>query len=187
MTALNLYHVDRGGRLKEGQQLCLFDDYSVIDYDCKLIHQQYPEGITEHGDRYIFDPTESSHIESVFELVRQMRYPERLSRFQAVFAIDRNGIKPFLSQVGMTPTTQIFKVHSDTVNKLDMSLLSGNTYFSLQYFANLYWSGQKSLNPLFEYLLKPPVMIQKMVYLSGQSLDEALKRIGEEEDNEAPI
>lgn len=184
---MNLYHVDRGGRLKEGPQLCLFDDYSVDGYDCKLIHQQYPDGITEHGNKYIFDAMESSHIESVFELVQQMQYPERLSRFQAVFAIDRNGIKPFLNQVGMTPTTQIFRVHSNVINKLDMHLLCGNTYFALQHYANMYWSGLKSPEPLFEYLLKPPVTIQKMVYCSGQSLDEPLQRIGEEEDNETPI
>ncbi len=158
---MKLFHIDRLGRLSENSRIDLFSDYSVNGFDCSMIKTQYPEGITEHGNIYLFEPNENSYIESVFELIRRMHYPSALSRFQCVFAVAEQDLGKMKNVIRASTDVRIFEVEAETYEKRDMSLLTGKCHFLIEHFAHDYWSGNTSLDPLYEYLLKPPVFVKE--------------------------
>ena len=162
---MKYYHVDRAGRLGSCRVIELFDDYELNGDPglCKALGahaaELYPEGITEHGNRYIFDSTENSLLESSFELVRMLKYPSKLSRFQAFYAVSGEQLGRMMKKIGANSNTDVYEVSAECIERYDMNLLLGNCFLMQEYYAEQYWSQKTSGNPLFEYLMKPPVQI----------------------------
>jgi len=156
-------------------EIHLFDDYSITGIDdgdevVAFVRNQYPCGISEHGNTYIFNPLAGNMIENsvlidnVFELVRQLHFPESISRFQSLFAVSKEDI-PRLAQVLGINNEPLFEVECEHSEPHDMMFLIGSNYAYCSYYAHKYWSGEESSNPLIEYLLKPPVnAIRKINY-----------------------
>ena len=183
MENLKLYHLDRSKELSEGQNILLFNDYEYGQDESDIMRKidanlknMFPQGISEHGLRYIFNNISILHkkemstegfisntvCETIFEAIRAGKYPEKLSRFQSFFAVDEDGLKKIKIR-WKGANFNVVQVTADIVFRYDMSLLKGDSFVGCSYFANEYWSGKSSDDPLYEYLLKPPVKIIKIV------------------------
>ena len=94
---MKLYHVDRLNRLQEGENITLFNDYSLDgDYGCQIcdfVRNLYPEGISEHGDRYLFDGQNVDWIkEAHLESMRLRLFPHSLSRMNLIDMLQVPGV-----------------------------------------------------------------------------------------------
>ena len=168
---MRLIHLDRTGRLHEGDTLELFDDYGIDTFT--NIANTYPSGISEHGHRYGFgtepqtaiELCNSKAIEWLFEGIRLSSYPAALSRLQAVFAVSESDVSRMVGQYGFTSSVACFEVVSSHIEKRDMALLTGDIASAFMN-ANKYWQGLCSEYLLYEYLMKPPVKIVRKLTLS---------------------
>lgn len=169
---MRLIHLDRTGRLHEGETLNLFNDYGINVFT--NIANTYPTGISEHGHRYGFrtepqnaiELCDSKAIEWLFEGIHLSRYPDALSRLQAVFAVSESDVSRMIGKYGFTSSVACFEVVSSHVEKRDMALLTGDIASAFMN-ANKYWQGLCSEQPFYEYLMKPPVMIVQKLPLKG--------------------
>lgn len=171
---MKLYHVDRTGSLHEGNTLFLFNDYSLNGDDgrqiCDYVDNLYPEGISEHGNRYLFDDKYNDWIiEAHLENMRLRSFPKSLSRFQSFFALSDEYVEPFLIKLNIQKEGHnIFEVESENCSFYDMNLIDKLRYPGVgvtQYYAYQYWAGERSEDPLLECLLPFPVTIGKKVNL----------------------
>ena len=169
---MKLYHVDRLNRLQEGENITLFNDYSLDgDYGCQIcdfVRNLYPEGISEHGNRYLFDGQNVDWIkEAHLENMRLRSFPKTLSRFQSFFALFAECVDPFLSRLNIQKESiSIFEVDTENYSVYDMNLIDMLQIPGVavtQYFAYQYWAGERSENPLLECLLPFPVTIGNKV------------------------
>lgn len=169
---MKLYHVDRLNRLHEGDNLTLFNDFSVNEDRnhpiCDYVRKLYPEGISEHGNRYLFDGQNVDWIkEAHLENMRLRSFPESLSRFQSFFAFSTEWVEPFLIKLNIQKESiSIFEVDSENCSFYDMNLIDMLQVPGVavtQFFAYQYWAGERSENPLLECLLPLPVTIGKKV------------------------
>ena len=167
---IKLYHIDRGKYLKERQKIILSNDYSSNPSDDLLrekiisdIKCFFPEGITRHGNSYLFsdDPTYTNNLtcEIVYEIIRRSQFPGKLSRMQSFFAFDEMGIQAYAAHWD----GHVFEVEAAHVEKYDMNLVKNTGLATNSYFAHKYWNGESSDSPIYEYLLKPPIEIIRMI------------------------
>jgi len=169
------FHVDRLMKLHEGEIITLtkYDDIKPEELQMH-VNFLFPDGISCHGKKYIWSENKylnnctmvnsSELIEYLFEYVRKSYYPQRPSRFKSIFAFDnfeeaknfRNG---YNNSIG-----NIWEVEANNFFKADMNLLRlGNSLLEADYNANLYWKGETIENPVWEYLLVPPVKVIRKV------------------------
>lgn len=169
---MKLYHVDRLNRLQEGENITLFNDYSLDgDYGCQIcgfVRNLYSEGISEHGNRYLFDGQNVDWIkEAHLENMRLRSFPKSLSRFQSFFALPAEYLEPFLIKyVIQKESVSIFEVETENCPFYDMNLIDKLQFPGVgvtQYYAYQYWAGERSEDPLLECLLPFPVTIGKKV------------------------
>lgn len=171
---MKLFHIDRGAKLQVGT-IELFDNYTLpptppYNEICRHVKELYPQGISEHGNLYIFEQMRSSVIENIFELVRVARYPDCLSRFQSFFAVDARAVKPLIAELcSEAPNYKVWEVEAKRFQKFDMHLLGGATFAEGIYYADRYWKQESSGSPLYEYLLQPPITVRKE--LSMEEID----------------
>lgn len=170
---MTLIHLDRSGKLSEGDTLKLFDDYGVDTFI--NIAKIYPLGISEHGHKYGFgtEPRDalllcnSKAFEWLFESLRLSCYPDALSRLQSVFALGESDVSRFIKEFGpITDEAACFEVESLRVEKRDMSLLTGDIASAFLN-AHKYWKGLCSEKPFYEYLLLPPVKVMRKLSLES--------------------
>ena len=167
---MKLYHIDRTHRLSEGDVIKLFDDYKVTGPEGskirRYVRKLYPDGITEHGNRYLFDGKVGNWLlEAYLEAARLRSYPKAPSRFQSFFAVSADIIPQMRTRISANPSDPVFEVDSEHYDVYDMSLIDvlGDKdiggFATLQYFADKYWAKERSMVPLLEYLVRPPVTI----------------------------
>ena len=178
---MKLYHIDRLGTINEKQTLNLhkniYFENELRDKCLSMIMPYYNEGLSQHGIRYLLNnellnnnvmPL-SNVMEIVFEYERMLNYKDKISRYQAFFAFDNNGVKKFIKQKNLsTSYYKIYEVESDYFEAHNMNLISGSKHYDTAEMAKIYWEngddpyGRDVLN---EYLLKYPVRIIKEVKL----------------------
>lgn len=135
----------------------------------------YPNGISKHGETYLHNPFKSSGpnmsfapnvyiIETVFELVRQLKYPEKKSRFISTFAcLNLEDAKKIKSET-FNNEGKIYRVSCESYIKVDMSFLrQACSIIGIQILADKYWSGQSSGNPFWEILMENPIFIDEQI------------------------
>lgn len=175
------YHIDRTNFLNtlldngiKDINLKIYNDITCINANLPLqeiVSEMFPEGVSSHGNAYFLNKpyllVTSADIELTFELVRRYKYPNKISRFQSFFAIDKDMLVPMLHRLqSELATINIYEVESEIYSKHDMNLLiKGDNLVSVA-LANLYWEGKSIGEPLYEYLLKPPVRILRKVPIS---------------------
>lgn len=138
--------------------------------------ENFPRGIASHGIEHILNnnflkdqngdflpyTNLSSSIEVIYELVRQLKFPERPSRFECAFAFNdplrareffKNAVLPVYEISG---SARIFEG--------DMTLLKiGPSHIATLCLAEKYWSG-KVINPAtVEVLIECPAIIGNRV------------------------
>jgi len=180
---LRYYTVDRSDSLQPGSQViadfnfhsCRFfpvqDHFTRQDLE-RLVQELFPEGLTQHGKRYLLDeclviPTPHGPapqvpnipmVELICELVRRLSFPNLPSRLQALYAwASPDEALAFQREFG---GGTIYEVEGDQYFRGDMNLLYlGGSGIGAWQFAMKYWSGDASPAPRWEYLLVPPVRV----------------------------
>lgn len=153
------YHADRLGSIKNLKTIELIKPHVPEELRETLL-ELFPDGISNHGYHYALQSFEGQHTstsaEQIFELYRQMYFPDKPSRFQSFFAFTS-----LEDAIKFAPYSNIYEVRSDNENYHigDMNLVKGETIIQCHKFALDYWSGRLSDNPLKEVLLVPPIHI----------------------------
>lgn len=166
---VELYTVDRLGSLTEGLECTLtrHDDISP-PFLAGHVGQLFPEGVSNHGERYFLQNEAkaliaSPMLELLFEQVRRASFPERPSRFQSMFAVETlEEALQFRSRYG---GAAIYAVTADITFRADMSLLNGeNSTLVTSWLAHRYWDGKAGpTNAFWEWLMKCPVKVGNRV------------------------
>ena len=174
---MKLYHIDRNKNLECGmlnlKKTVVLDGgeavQNILDNNIKCY---YYEGLSIHGVNYFVRPIASTDavIETVFEYERLLNYPDKLSRFQSLFAFDEANLKKFIEEYRLTDF-KLFEVESEYFEKYNQRLLHGDRQFHLSELAKDYWSNQNRYNiaidnPIYEHLLKFPINIIGEVKIS---------------------
>lgn len=177
---MKLYHIDRGGFLKAGETLDLIKDF----YSSNTENEYFKDGISSHGRHYYLDEAEGNSwlIDAIFEYERRIYYPNKLSRYQSVFAFDEKGIMNFVELKYLNFLFyKIYEIESDYFEKYNFNLVRANTHCLISRNAKLYWENKEdpyeSEDPIYEYLLKMPVKIIREVKL------QEIKDIIEKQEN----
>lgn len=173
-----LYSADRRGRYNanalmdfSSMQPPVTDTYAIDSF----IGAKFNFKISEHGLRYLFPRRELNGddlMELIVELVRQMQFPEKPSRYQSIFACksveDADSFrKKYREQEGPQPIYEILinedtNVHHGDMRLLDLNASSDNAAMVFTK-AIWYWSGISSMNPFWEYIVPLPIQVGSMV------------------------
>lgn len=178
------YHVSRTGLLDVKQFNLKYSDQSIETkgfYSAKEFRDHknntYPYGISKHGQTYLHTPYKSVGkkleftpneliLETTFELVRQLKFPDRKSRFEITFGCmtieDALKLKSdIFSNIG-----EIYKVECEKYSVADMNLVrQAGSIIGLQILAEKYWAGKPSPVPFWEVLMENPITIVEKVEL----------------------
>ena len=165
-----VYHVDRTCLISKGQTLS-----NVSNYDLDNIFDVYNNSLSAHGIQYLTkhlgNNVDSFMWEIAIEYVRLLKYPNYPSRFKCLFAVESlNELKEWQTFFKNSPCN-ILKIECSKAYKFDARWITNPGVFhnyvqtnkfdnisfaSYCYFANKYWSGQPSNNPLWELLVELP-------------------------------
>lgn len=169
------YHVDRQEQLTLGQVIDFGFCGGVHDNLNAYLRMIYPDGLSYHGTSYFSDQFKSHErivagaIEMVFEYERRLHYPDRLSRFQSIFAARTlDGARQWANYFGIT-NPKIWKIEysHDFCEEYDASFLALlNTeppYLRAASLAHSYWRFQESESPLKELLVKCPAQVIELI------------------------
>lgn len=179
------YHIDRTNSLSKGQIIDLFQYPKSKDSFSFMAETLFNGYISKHGYFYLSDvgfddqypPLAASCIEMELELIRRSFFPEKLSRFQSFFAFESlNSLSawmPFFKSYNCRLwEIEFFHAHYE---KHDAGLIPHFHSDDRPYSPSLtfqcgyeYWSGKFSKNPIYELLIKPPVLIKQEIHLPTQ-------------------
>jgi hypothetical protein len=137
----------------------------------------FQNGISRHGEIYLhnlyksvgqrleFTPNELT-LETTFELVRKLKFPDRKSRFEITFGCLTIEDALKLKAETFGNIGDIYKVKCDKYSVADMNLVrQAGSVIGLQIVAEKYWGGQLSPSPFWEVLMENPVTIVEKLSL----------------------
>ncbi len=162
------YTVDRLNSLSEKQIISLNTSTS-FDSVYPGIFNQYPEGLSQHGIRYLIEEKNldvNFYLELIFEYIRQKNFPDKLSRFQSLFAFKKISEAVKFNETFGNDKSDIWIIESDNSLKLDMNLMN-TPHQCLELFNNAYtyWDEHSTSDPIWECLIKPPIkVLEKYTY-----------------------
>jgi len=171
---MKLYHLDRSGHIREGQVVDKIKDVVVQKdflkkYNDEVYNEFFPDGISSHGKTYFHSGYghKDFAIDIIYEYERRLNYPEKLSRYEAFFAFDIDGLVEFVTQKELDfEFMKIYEVEVEEYERHNMNLLRGWAHFDTIIAAKYYWEDQedyRDVEPHYEYLVKLPVTIGKEV------------------------
>ncbi len=163
------YHLDSKGTLRRDDVMQLEqlpDEVQIGD------PTWFPNGVTRFGIDIILKQLAYGALEREYELesIRRERFPMLPSRYVSIFAwqstkdLDRFRADFRLLGCG-EKHGRIWKVKGKAVFRGDMDLF--NVFrgdLEMRTAADYYWSQQASGDPLYEYLLEPPVTVLEEVH-----------------------
>ena len=181
---MEFYHIDRNQTLYQGQQINLLtitpDSLSpMMGNGIRKMLDTLSWNVSRHGERYLttaFITKEDPHgvraakIDLIFELVRQIYFPDKLSRFQAVFGFKT--MEELQAYKALKKPYNIVMLESEKYEPHDAGWL--NAYFDFVIdgktqqaynnsiildYAFAYWEGRPAPTPQVEYLLQAPVSV----------------------------
>lgn len=108
-----LYHVDRLNSLQVGQNVQTSYPPMPTHALEKALEELYPDGLSRHGISYLVDPDKrmyiNTNIEQIFELYRQLYFPDKPSRFQSFSVLLRLNRRPsFIVKILINTTKRRF-------------------------------------------------------------------------------
>lgn len=100
-----------------------------------------------------------------------INYPDKLSRYQALFAFDEKGVIDFIEKKQLEYTFyKIYEIETDQYEVHNINLVRGWSHSTMSKFAKLYWENgedpDRNREPIYEYLIKLPITIGREVKLS---------------------
>jgi len=163
---MKLYHIDRSSHLSPNQIVNLTKDFSTEVTE----NEYFKEGISSHGVHYyLFDVNNNDYaIDIIFEYERMINFPNKLSRYQALFAFDINSAVDFIKQKELNDNFyKIYEIEAECYERHNMNLVRGWSHCVISKWAKLYWGDEadpnKEREPIYEYLVKLPVKIGREV------------------------
>ena len=167
------YHVSRADistvkyfELKMTKNAIDLEGYYSSEEFINKKHNLFPKGISKFGEQYLHEyyyPENQNNefiIESVFELIRRLKYPNLKSRFQSTFGCLTIEDAKKIKEITFKGEGNIYKVACDSYFIADMNLLNqARSIIGIEIIANKYWSGIYSKNPTIEVLMNYPVEI----------------------------
>ncbi len=166
--------MDRPGGLQSNQTLDLLTIESALqgrDIDrniSNLCYECFPNGISRFG-AYIGlfgqGVAVDSILELTFELVRQLQFPQMLSRWQSLFGFKELEDAHHFKLEYNAADASVWKVKTSFSTRHDMRLLSlDNDMATVLGRAHRYWRGEAgSQDPIWEHLLQYPVEILERI------------------------
>jgi hypothetical protein len=132
-----------------------------------MLARWFPRGVTRFGLDIILKRSPRLAFERQLETLRRERYPDLPSRLASVFALKSIAdIHLYRHQMCLPSYSgrrgRIWKVEGRAVFCADINLERQHCG-DLEAAAALYWAGETSDDPLFEYLLEPPVTVVEEV------------------------
>jgi hypothetical protein len=178
------YHVSRTNLTDINQfDLQHFSGYIEVEgfYSAQEFREfkflDFPNGISRHGETYLHNPYKSVGqrleftpneliLETTFELVRKLKFPDRKSRFEITFGCLTVEDALKLKAETFGNIGDIYKVKCDKYTVADMNLVrQAGCIIGLQIVAEKYWGGQSSQFPFWEVLMENPITIVEKVSL----------------------
>lgn len=173
---IEIYHVDRGKKLSQGQFVNYRDSpENLRSQVIEIVNEYYPEGISRHGEKYLttVEPNEFTNYlnEWVFEFVRMTEFPERPSRFQSVFGTETvENAREFANQF-WEDEVNIWKIECiDSCSfRGDMSWLGTQSFPDGIWRSREYWNGNSiGPDPTWEIFGKLPVKVVELMETTNQ-------------------
>ncbi|MCD0456796.1 hypothetical protein LPB85_15210 [Chryseobacterium sp. LC2016-27] len=137
----------------------------------------YPNGISKHGEFYLHNPFRPTGpnlaftpnellLETTFELIRQLKFNNRKSRFEITFGCLNLDDAIKLKTEDFGGDGEIYKVSCEKHSIADMNLVrQAGSIIGLQVIAEKYWNGEASPSPFWEVLMENPVnILEKIQY-----------------------
>ncbi len=166
---MKLYHIDRSGHLSSNQILNLTKNF----YTEVTENEYFKDGLSSHGVHYYLDDIDNRDhgIDVIFEYERMINFPNKLSRYQSLFAFDINGVIDFINKKELNDNFyKIYEIEAEYYERHNMNLVRGWSHCVMSKWAKLYWNDEmdpnKEREPIYEYLVKLPVKIGKEVLFS---------------------
>jgi hypothetical protein len=141
-----------------------------------LLRRLYPDGISWHGQNYLFDRyyytsvdnkeyvNQQPMLEMAYELVRLALFPGLPSRLTSFYAFELLEEAKHFQQQYCSGQGDIHRVSCDSYFRFDMNLLRlGAGIPSTLVMAEHYWRGEASDSPCWEILMQGPVSILERV------------------------
>lgn len=180
---MKLYHIDRHGHVLPHQIIELVKDV----YTDVTKNEYFKDGLSSHGIHYyLYDADNKNYqIETILEYERMINYPDKLSRYQALYAFDVNGAIEFIKDKELNDNfCKIYEVDTDDYERHNMNLVRGWSHATMINWAKLYWEDKedpkKDRKPIYEYLIKLPFKLGREV--PYKELEEEYKKLNPEED-----
>ncbi len=163
---MKLYHIDRQGHLKANQTIELIKNF----YNETTDNGYFQEGLSSHGIYYYLNDINNYNfaLDVIFEYERMMYFPDKLSRYQSLYAFELEGVIDFVKKKNLTDNFfKIYEVNPEYYEKHNMNLIRGWSHAVISKNAKLYWSDSEDLDKerklIYEYLIKFPVKLGKEV------------------------
>ena len=156
----------------------IFSKYFSDPIKIELIEKYFPNGLNPHGlsmflSRNLVNPEVNEPItDIIFELVRQLHFPEAPSRLSSLYAsesIQQAFIWKSFLQTGEQSVIDLWEIEFQTNAQLyDASFLgigSKNDFSFLTAMDNAhkYWNGGRSQKPLLELLIPYPATVTRKI------------------------
>ena len=166
---MKLYHIDRSGHIATNQKIDLIKDF----YTGITQNEYFKDGLSSHGCTYFLrDHMNKDYaIDAIFEYERIINYPNQLSRYQAFYAFDEDGIVNFIESKGLNDNYyKIYEIDALEYEVHNFNLVRGWSHCTMSNFAKLYWENKEDPNkdrkPILEYLVKLPITIGREIEYS---------------------
>ena len=156
--------------------MALQDVYSAAEL-AEFLAQKYPEGISHHGEQYLFNVTRYRNVEQesytrhmpmlelVFELVRQGQFPHAPSRFTSFFGWETLAEAEEFNRRYRDGQGVICRVTCEDYLRVDMNLLLlAASLPGAMLLAERYWRGEASNMPAWEILMRGPIHVVEVVH-----------------------
>jgi hypothetical protein len=152
-----------------------FEDFHTANEFKEYKLDLFPNGISKHGEIYLHNPFKSVPpnystapnefiIETVFELIRRLKFSTKKSRFISTFGcLTLDDAREIRDNVFKNKGS-IYLVSCDNYFKADMKFLRQTaSIIGIQIVAEKYWSGLSTSNPFWEILMEAPIRIIKKI------------------------
>ncbi len=165
---MKLYHIDRTGHMSTGTKVELIKNYYTDITD----NEYFKDGLSSHGIRYYLNDSVNKdyQIDAIFEYERRLNFKDKLSRYQALFAFEKEGVIEFINSHSLEDNFyKIYEIETEQYEKHNMNLVRGWSHCMISKYAKLYWSDgedlKKDRKPIYEYLVHLPVILGREVTL----------------------
>jgi Protein of unknown function (DUF2441) len=163
------YHIDRVRTFLEPGKSISLSSYVPPHYDTgqvAVLRKFFPSGLSRHGtifiDRDIRDPL--SYREWFLENYRRKHHPHLPSRFACYFACKTLEEAKRLKTAGAVNDLSwenafIWSVEAESLFDGDIGWLNPRFESTPDYYSRVYWQRIGSVDPLWECLLTPPILM----------------------------